>query len=202
MSDVSLMVVDDDRLVLATVTQGLRQAGYRVHAADSGEQALELLQENAVDLVVLDIRMPGLSGVELAERLTDKEIPFIALTAYGEEDLVTALAALGALCYLVKPVDMSQLIPAIENALYRARELTQLRRSERDLSNALQGDRRVSEAVGVLMERYNLTRDQAFERLRLHARSRRRKLTEVAGELIAAVDAVNILNPCATDKQV
>lgn len=200
MSDVTLMVVEDDRLVLATVTQGLRQAGYEVHAADSGEQALELLEQADVDLVVLDIRMPGLSGVELAERLKQREIPFIALTAYSEEDLVLALGELGALCYLVKPVDMSQLIPAIETALYRARELARLRQSEYHLSNALQGDRRVSQAVGLLMERYNLTSELAFERLRGHARSQRRKLAEVAGELVNATDAVNVLNPCETEK--
>lgn len=194
------MVVDDDRLVLATVTQGLRQAGYRVHAADSGEQALELLKEVEVNLVILDIRMPSLSGVELAERLNEKTIPFIALTAYGEEDLVLTLGELGALCYLVKPVDMSQLVPAIETALHRARELAQLRRSEHNLSHALQSDRRVSQAVGVLMERYSLTSESAFERLRGHARSQRRKLADVAGELVSATDAVNVLNPCETEK--
>lgn len=200
MSDVSLMVVDDDRLVLATVTQGLRQAGYQVYAADSGEQALELLEQNPVDLVILDIRMPGLSGVELAERLNATGVPFIALTAYGEEDLVLALGELGALCYLVKPVDMSQLIPAIETALCRARELSRLRVSEQNLSTALQGDRRISQAVGILMERYNLTGGLAFDHLREHARARRRKLSEVAGDLVGATDALNALNPCENEK--
>lgn len=200
MSDVSLLVVDDDRLVLATLSQGLQQTGYQVTAAASGEEALQRLEDCRIGLAIVDIRMPGMSGVDLAQELRNRDIPFIALTAYSDQEIVASMIEQGALCYLVKPVDIHQLVPAIETALGRADELFQLKMNEKHLSTALNSDRTISQAVGILMERYNLSGSIAFERLRAYARSRRRKLAEVARELVSATDAMNALNPCETEK--
>lgn len=200
MSDVSLLVVDDDRLVLATLSQSLRQVGYQVVEAGSGEEALQRLEDSPVRLAILDIRMPGISGIDLAQELQGRDIPFIALTAYSDRELVAAMVEQGALCYLVKPVDINQLLPAVETALGRADDILQLKLNEQHLSTALNSDRTISQAVGILMERYNLSGRIAFERLRTHARSQRRKLAEVARELVSATDAVNALNPCETEK--
>ena len=200
MSDMSLMVVEDDRLVLATVSQGLKQYGFDVICAASGEEALQRLEDSNVGLAVLDIRMPGISGVELAGELRAREIPFIALTAYSDREVVASMIEQGALSYLVKPVDVNQLVPVIEAALGRASDIGRLRTSEKHLNTALNSDRAVSQAVGILMERYRLSASQAFERLRSQARSQRRKLAEVANELVAATDALNALNPCETEK--
>jgi response regulator NasT len=176
---VRLLLVDDDRLVLTTMAAGLRQAGYLVDEADSGARALELCAQARPDLAVLDVRMSGLSGVEVAERLQEYAIPFLFLTAYGEEELVRNAVKLGALGYLVKPIDIQQIVPELEAALGRAAEIKNLR-------IALDQKRETSVAIGILMERHHLTSEQAFEQLRNLARSQRRKVVEVAAAIVMA----------------
>lgn len=188
-----ILLVDDDRLVLATLANGLEQAGYAVQAAGSAEEALRVLAVELPDLAVLDMRMPGRSGLDLARQLRETgEVPFIFLTAYSEPDIVQRAAECGALGYVVKPVDMPQLVPAIEAALARAAELGKLRETEKQLQTALSESREVSMAIGLMMERRRLGRQQAFEMLRSTARSQRRKIGEVAQEVLAAAESLNI----------
>ena len=182
-----ILLVDDDRLVLATVSAGLRDNGYEVVTAASGQEAIEQVTKEIPDLVMLDMRMPGLSGVETARQLKKQTpVPFLFLSAYGDEEVVRQAAEEGALGYLVKPMDVAKMIPTIEASLARARDLDVLRENEGRLQHALNQSRETSMAIGLLMERYRLDREQAFEALRTHARSQRRKLEEVALELLEA----------------
>lgn len=190
----SILIVDDDRLILATLSQGLQQAGYVVFQASSGKEALQLAMMHTPDLAILDVRMPHMSGIELAERLRqDFKIPFLFLSAYGDGDIVRQAAELGAVGYLVKPVDTPQIIPAIEAGLARAAEIQRLQRAETDLSVALSLGRDTNIAVGLLMEQRRLSRADAFELLRRHARAQQRKIHEVAGELIQASETLNMV---------
>ncbi|MDX9996214.1 MAG: response regulator [Rhodocyclaceae bacterium] len=187
-----LLLADDDRLVLATLSQGLREAGYAVDTADSGEAALALAAQRPFDLTVLDIRMPGLSGIETARRLrTEYGAPALFLSAYGERELVEQAASEGGLGYVVKPVDVPQLVPAIEAALARARDLKVLAEGRSQLEQALDSGRQTSIAIGILMERRGLTEQSAFETLRATARKRRRKLEEIGRELVEATERLN-----------
>lgn len=186
-----ILLVDDDRLILATLGNGLRRAEYSVSEANSGEEALRLAEERKPDLALLDMRMPGMSGIELAQRLTGMGIPFIFLSAYSDEPLVKNAAERGALGYLVKPLDVPQIIPSIEAALGRAREIRELRETEEQLSSALEADRETSVAVGILMERRGLDRQEAFETLRTSARAQRRKLKDLAAEIVKAAEVIN-----------
>lgn len=187
-----ILVVDDDRLVLASLGRGLRDAGYRVSAAGNGEDALEIAARDRPDLALLDVRMPGMDGIELGALLSKQAgIPFIYLSAYGQSDIVQQAAAHGALGYLVKPLDIPQILPSIETALQRADERDQLRTSEANLTSALAGKRETDLAIGLLMERRRLTRQQAFEMLRSHARSERRPIAEAARELVVSVEKIN-----------
>jgi response regulator NasT len=188
-----VLLVDDDRLVLATLGKGLEQAGYAVQACASVEEAKRVLALDAPDIAVLDVRMPGISGLDLASELSkDQQTPFIFLTAYSEADVVMKAAENGALGYLVKPVDIPQLVPAIEAGLARAADLKKLRNTEQQLQTALNENREVSMAVGLLMERRRLNRQQAFETLRTTARTQRRKIGEVAEEILAAAELLNV----------
>lgn len=188
-----LLLLDDDRLVLATLGEGLRQAGYRVTTASSVEEAEEALAGGSIDLAILDVRMPGLSGIDLAWRLhaADNEVPFIFLTAYSDEELVEQATAAGAMGYVVKPADPDRLVPAIEAAFARAGDAKKLRDTGRQLQTALDAGRDVSLAVGITMERRRLGRQDAFELLRAHARTERRKLADLARELVLAVEKAN-----------
>ena len=190
-----LLLLDDDRLVLATLGEGLRQAGYRVATASSVEEAEEILAAGGIDLAILDVRMPGLSGIDLAWRLHDanNDVPFIFLTAYSDEELVEQASEAGAMGYVVKPADPDRLVPAIEAAFARAGDVRKLRETGRQLQTALDADRDVSLAIGILMERRGLGRQDAFELLRSHARTERRKLIELAREIVLALEKLNLL---------
>jgi len=188
-----VLVVDDDRVILATLEVGLHDAGYEVSVAGSAKEAVDLMAKSPPDLVILDVRMPGMDGVELAGYLRERtNIPFLFLSAYGDVDLVRTAVAQGALGYLLKPIDIPNLIPSVAAALARGREIERLRDAETRLKTALATEQKTRTAVGVLMERQRLDPQTAFETLRRHARSQRRKITEVADEVINAAQALNI----------
>lgn len=189
----SLLLVDDDRLILATLAQYLSKAGYNVSTSESADDAEAILAGGErPDLAILDVSMPGRSGLELAERLRSFDyIPFMLLTAYSDQTIVEQAATSGALGYLVKPVVMRQLVPAIEAVLVRAAEFRSLRSTKQQLQNALDSEREISVAIGIIMAQYHLGRKAAFELLRKTARSQRRKLTELAMEVINATVALN-----------
>src|SRR6478609_4944708 len=113
-----ILVVDDDRLVLATVTHGLAQAGYEVVDADNGDDAILLARQHRPDLALLDIRMEGMSGFDVAAYLRQSlQTPFMFLSAFSDDATVAQVKALGAVAYLVKPLDISQIVPTVEAAL-------------------------------------------------------------------------------------
>lgn len=182
-----VLLVEDDRLVLATVARGLREAGYQVEAAESAEEAQEWLSNGRrPDLALLDMRMPGQGGLWLAQRLRELDrVPFLVFSAYGDAEFVNRAAELGALAYLVKPLDVAQLIPAIETAMVRAREMHAMRSVNDGLQAALDADRDISVAIGLTMAYHRLPRERAFDLLRQNARTQRRKLVDVARQLIA-----------------
>ncbi|MBI5918278.1 MAG: response regulator [Nitrosomonadales bacterium] len=180
-----ILVVDDDLVVLATISLGLSRVGHQVLQADSGLRAVQLCRQEAPDLAILDVRMPGMSGIEVALVLKrDALAPFIFLSAYHDEQIVQDAIAAGALGYLVKPVEISRIVPAIEVALARSDEFTQLEESNANLSDALNRNREVDIAIGLVMERYHLDRARAFETLRGYARNQRSKVLHIAQRLI------------------
>jgi response regulator NasT len=184
-----ILVVDDDRLVLAALCEGLRLAGYRVTGSASPHDALAMAARDVPDLALLDVRMPGMDGVELGKRLREQGgIPFLYLSAYGDRQNVREAVEGGALGYLVKPLDIQQIVPSIEAALTRARDLARLRQSEEQLTTALAGNREVSMAIGLLMMRDRMNREQAFETLRSNARAQRRPVVDVAKELLSSAE--------------
>jgi len=188
-----ILIADDDRLILSTLGQGLRDAGYEILEASDGKAAVHLCESAKPELAVLDVRMPGMSGVEAAHLIRQNtEVPIMFLSAYGDMEIVKLAIEEGALGYLVKPVDIPQIVPAIEAALARAAELQTLRNSERSLSSSLDNSREISMAVGLIMERYRLSRDMAFKTLRQYARSKRIKIRQLAEDLLNAAEMLSI----------
>lgn len=189
-----ILLVDDDRVILNVLAEGLRELAYEVATAMSGAEALQLAERGCCDLAVLDVRMPGMSGIELARELRERgDIPFVFLSAYGDEEIVRDATETGALGYLVKPVDVPQLAPFIQAAIARARDMQTLKSSAGQLEQALSIEQRTRIAVGIIMARKHLDREAAFAHLRTQARSQRRKIAEVADELIVAVETANAL---------
>ncbi len=182
-----ILVVDDDRLVLATVTHGLAQAGYEVIDADNGDDAILLAREHRPHLALLDIRMEGKSGFDVAATLRDAyRIPFMFLSAFSDDATVAEVQRLGALAYLVKPLDVGQIVPSVEAAFAR------LRAASEPVAAAAPPRELLSEvvpmAVGLLMHRYSLKRGAAWSRLQKLASDQGITPAVQAERLLAAVE--------------
>ncbi len=190
----TLLVVDDDRLIVATLGQRLRKEGYRVLEAFDGATALEMCRSTQPDLAILDYLMPGMSGADLARELARSgAIPVIFLSAYSDDFIVSDAIGAGALTYVIKPIDTEQLLPVVRTALRRGREITALHQQNERLRSQLAGHQNVSTAVGLLMATLKIGRQDAFERLRHNARSKRIKLDQLANDLLRSCDNSNRL---------
>ncbi len=206
-----ILVVDDDRLVLATVTHGLAQAGYEVIDADNGDDAILLAREHRPELALLDIRMEGKSGFDVAETLRDAyRIPFMFLSAFADEATLAQVQELGALDYLIKPLDVGQILPRVADALARVRAgagpvtVTVPQPAQQPLvfpaapaassatlaaapaADAVNDP--VALAVGVLMHRHSLLRSVASQRLQRLASEQGLSLPAQAERLLGAVE--------------
>ena len=192
MSKGKILVVDDDRLVLATLSYGLTQAGFEVIDADNGDDAILLAREHRPELALLDIRMEGLTGFDVAAYLREYlQTPFMFLSAFADEATVAKVKELGAVAYLVKPLDISQIVPAVEAAFARsappAAPPAQATPAEPPTELPGQLDP-TALAVGVLMYRYSLPRDEALARLMSLAAADGHSLPEQARRLVDAVE--------------
>jgi response regulator NasT len=201
-----ILVVDDDRLVLATVAHGLAQAGYEVIDADNGDDAILLAREHRPELALLDIRMEGKSGFDVAETLRDAyRIPFMFLSAFADDATRAKVDALGALDYLVKPLDVGQILPRVAQALGRVRAgqpgasplappsapRAPSQPSPGLVAAVTAGDAvidPVALAIGVLMHRHSLLRGAAQQRLQRLAAEQDLSLPAQAERLLGAVE--------------
>lgn len=187
----AILVADDDPLIVATFSQGLRSAGFEVIGAFDTTSALKACIEHSPALAILDYRMPGSNGIDLAAAIgAQTSVPVIFLSAYRDEPIVREAIRAGAMIYLVKPIDVEQLLPVVSSAIERARELTALRA---EIGSTQKRTRLVSIATGLLMERLQISQKEAFERMRRHARSTRTRLEDVAEALIGATEAATRL---------
>lgn len=187
-----ILVVDDDRLVLATLTHGLSQAGYDVIDADNGDDAILLAREHKPDLALLDIRMEGKSGFDVADylRQSSTRVPFMFLSAFSDDETIARVKALGAVACLVKPLDIRQIVPAVAAALANI-DAHRARPSPTPAPADVSALEPVAMAVGVLMHRYSLPRAAAFERLQRQAQAEHRPLAEQAERVLQAVELLS-----------
>jgi response regulator NasT len=184
-----ILVVDDDRLVLATLSYGLTQAGFEVIDADNGDDAILLAREHRPELALLDIRMEGLSGFDVAAYLREYlQTPFMFLSAFADEATVAKVKELGAVAYLVKPLDIQQIVPAVEAAFAHSASAAAAAASPALSATQVAELDPTALAVGVLMHRYSLPRDEALARLVSLAAADGHSLPEQARRLIDAVE--------------
>ena len=195
-----ILVVDDDRLVLATLTHGLSQAGYEVIDADNGDDAILLAREHKPELALLDIRMEGKSGFDVAAYLREYcQIPFMFLSAFADDATIQQVKALGALTYLVKPLDIQQIVPAVEAAFANRpnqqppQTPTSAAPVAAPTATAAAPDPladTLALAVGIVMHRYSLTRRQALERLQQQAKQEGTTVAALGERLINAQEVL------------
>ena len=184
MPRIKILVADDDRITLHALSKGLRDANYEVLAVSNGRDAVKLGCQERPDLAILDVRMPGVFGIEAARRLRQRAgVNSIFLSAYSDQEVVELAIKEGALGYLVKPVSSNQLIPTVKAALEHSAELRHLQENSANMADAIESNREISVAIGIYMERFDVSRDDAFKSLRRYARSQQIKLVNLAREL-------------------
>lgn len=182
-----VVVAEDEALIRLDLVEMLREEGYDVVAAASnGDEAVRLAREHRPDLVILDVKMPVLDGISAAERIVGERIaPVLMLTAFSQRELVERARDAGAMAYLVKPFTKSDLVPAIEMAVSRHREVLGLEAEVAGLSDQLETRKLVDRAKGVLQQQYGLTEADAFRWIQKAAMDRRLSMREVAEVVVA-----------------
>ena len=185
-----VLIAEDETIIRLDVRTLLERAGHEVVAeARDGEEAVALAAEHEPDLVVMDVRMPHMDGIDAARAITEhRPVPIVMLTAYAEQDLVARAADAGAFAYLVKPFREADLLPALATARARFDELTALRDEAADLAEALATRKAVERAKGILMRQEGVDEAEAFRRIRAASQKTGRTMRVVAEALIAALD--------------
>lgn len=185
-----IVIADDEGVIRLGLRAMLEEQGYQVVGeAGDGKRALDLAGKLHPDLIFLDIKMPGVDGLQSARALLrDRTVPVIILTAYADRDFVERAREAGVLAYLVKPVREGDLRPAIEMAMGRFREIQALREEIGGLEETLRTRKLVERAKGILMRRDGVDEAQAFARLQKQARDARKTMKEIAETILARED--------------
>ena len=181
-------IVDDEPVIRLDLRTMLEAMGHEVVGeADNGADALQLARTLQPDLVIADLMMPEMDGIELSRRLAKERIaPVLILTAYSEPEMVAGADRSGVLGYLVKPFREADLAPAIQVAVSRYRELRALEAQNLNLAQEIQARRRIGRAKRVLMQQLGLSEAEAFRRLQQTAEQTGKPLAEVAEAILLA----------------
>jgi two-component system, response regulator PdtaR len=187
-----ILVVDGDLPYARQVVELLSRAGYDTSATHSAEGAMAAVPISRPDLALVDVRLPGDSGLTLSALLRSHfALPVIILSGLDDAEAARQATQIGAKSYLLKTQDLHYYLPTIHAALACSHELRELRQRDAHLSKALNQKRAISAATGVMMERLRLSHGQAFERLRALARAQRRRMSDVAQQLLDSVECIN-----------
>ncbi|MDP8953630.1 MAG: response regulator, partial [Actinomycetota bacterium] len=159
-----VVIAEDEAIIRLDLRETLEEAGYEVVGETGrGDEAVSLVKEHEPDLAILDIKMPGLDGLSAAREITgERRAAVLILTAFSQRDLVDRARDAGALAYLVKPFQRSELVPAVEVALGRFKEMRALEAEIRGLEEELEVRRVVDRAKSMLTDDHGMSERDAF----------------------------------------
>jgi AmiR/NasT family two-component response regulator len=183
---VRVVIAEDEAIIRLDLREILEEQGYEVVGETGrGDEAVTLVREHKPDLAILDIRMPGMDGLAAAREITSTgEAAVLILTAFSQRNLIEEARDAGALAYLVKPFTHTELVPAIEVALGRHRELQAIKAENADLEEKLETRRLVDRAKGILMDDCGMKEAAAFDFVQKTAMRQRRKMKDVARDIV------------------
>jgi len=188
-----VVIAEDEAIIRLDLKEILESEGYEVVGETGrGDEAVELVNTHAPDLAILDVKMPGLDGIEAARRITaDRKVAVLILTAFSQRNLIEDARDAGVSAYLVKPFQRSELVPAIEVALARFEEFRAIEEEAARLSGEvatleekLETRQLVDRAKGVLMDDHRLAEAEAFSFIQRTAMSRRARMRDIAQEIL------------------
>jgi len=191
LNETRVIVADDEPITRQDICEMLTGLGYLVVGqVGDGQSAVNLARELRPDVVIMDIKMPNMDGIEAARILTEERVaPILLLTAYHEQELVERAREAGVIGYVVKPFREADLAPAIEVALARFREFRILEKEVKDLQEALETRKLVDRAKGILMDTKGMTEAEAFRKIQKMSMDTRRPMKEIARAIIITHEA-------------
>ncbi|HWC11268.1 MAG TPA: response regulator [Acidimicrobiales bacterium] len=181
-----VVIAEDEAIIRLDLQETLEEEGYDVVGSTGrGDEALNLVRELMPDLAILDIKMPGMDGITAAKEIAaGRWAAVLILTAFSQRDLVEQARDAGAIGYLVKPFQKSDLVPAIEVAIGRFSELRALEQEVHSLEEQLATRRIVERAKGMLMDRHGMPESDAFSFIQQTAMRQRAKMRKVAEQVL------------------
>lgn len=182
-----VVIAEDEAIIRLDLRETLEEEGYVVVAETGrGDKAVELIREYKPDLAILDIKMPGLDGLQASRLISaDKICPVVLLTAFSQREIVEQARDAGALAYIVKPFQKSDLVPAIEVALGRFREIQLLASEVGALEEQLETRKLIDRAKGVLIDKSGLSESDAYAFIQRSAMSERARMKDIAEQILA-----------------
>lgn len=184
---IRVVIAEDEAIIRLDLRETLEEEGYDVIGeAGRGDVALDLIRELKPDLAILDVKMPGMDGLEVARMIGDEKIcGVLVLTAFSQREIIEQARDAGALAYLVKPFQKSDLIPAIEVAIGRFRELQALNGQMEVLGEQLEARKVIDKAKGRLIDDFGLKEQEAFSFIQRTAMKDRSRMREVAEKILS-----------------
>jgi response regulator NasT len=183
-SKLKILVAEDETIIRLDLVEMLTEAGYEVVAqAENGLRAIELANELKPELAILDVKMPQLDGISAAEKIISIA-PVLMLTAFSQKELVDRARDAGVMAYVVKPFSINDLVPAIEIAISRHRQMKSLEKEVADLYERLETRKLIDRAKGILMKALNISEPEAFSWIQKSAMDRRMSMRDIANAVI------------------
>ena len=181
-----VVIAEDEAIIRMDLRETLQEEGYDVVGETGrGDQAVELVRDLQPDLGILDIKMPGMTGLEAAAIINAEKIcGVLMLTAFSQREVVEQARDAGALAFLVKPFQKSDLVPAIEVAMGRFRELRDLTGEISALGEQLESRKFIERAKGVLIDQVGMAENDAFQFIQKTAMSERSRMRDVADRIL------------------
>jgi len=190
MGTLRVLIADDESIIRLDLRKILEAIGHQVVGeASDGARAVELARQLKPDLVILDIKMPEVDGLDAAKKITEEKIaPVLLLTAYSQQDLIDRAKEAGVFGYLVKPFQEADLVPAMEIAISRYRQMEALEKEVTSLQDKLEARKLIERAKGILMEKRGMKEQEAFRWIQLQSMNSRKSMREIAEAIILTQD--------------
>lgn len=184
-----ILIAEDEAIIRLDLKESLEAEGYEVVGETGrGDEVIGLVRSLEPDLVILDIKMPGMTGIQAAEIITEEGLAaVILLTAFSQQELVQQASNAGVLAYLVKPFQRSDLVPSIELALGRYKEITLLKEEKTLLENNLESRKVIDRAKGMLTDKYGLKESDAYRYIQKKAMTERTTMKDIAETILTEV---------------
>jgi len=183
----TILIVEDEDIARLTTTAFLKKWGYTVIIASNGAEAIKKCENYEIDLILMDIQMPHMNGIDAGQEITKKNrIPILYITSTTEDDILNDAIRRGGFGYLIKPLDPEQLKPAIVSCIGRGKEV-------KKLNNTIKDERVIHCAVGIIMERHHLDYESAKKAINGASRKELKKLNQMAKSIINITEEKNTL---------